>query len=169
MPKGFAWYNGEAAPFHNQYDILCYVLSILGRAPRGAARLSHHYHLLLLGARFIALAAGSRKGEPYLASIMFVDQEEEERLSDLGGNNNRLEWADQVKSWATATRDMSSDRVKELNLILGSTLPPPKALRKMMRDARAELMKIAGLKFLNLEKWFDGDCGESHPLLSLMS
>lgn len=117
------------------------------------------------GARFIALAAAENK-KPYLASTMFVDQQEEDRISDPCGSDH-LGWAGRLKSWATATRDLLFDRMEGLNSILGSTLPLPLDLRKKMRAARAELMKSAGLRFVNLEKWPDGSCGESHPLLSL--
>ena len=55
------------------------------------------------------------------------------------------------------------------NIILGSTLPPPKGLRKIICAIRADMLKEAGYVFPKEEKHGDGSCAETYALLVLRS
>lgn len=166
VPKIFAWHSGDPVEFHTQFDLLCYVLSILGRAPRGATRNNHHYPLLLLCARFFALAARDSKRAPYLASITFVDQESQHLPEkEVSG------WQGRLKGRITAVTTVSGRIFKkepELNLMLGSTFPLPPNLRYKVRVARGILLRNAGFTFPDGENHYSGSCAETHALLSLM-
>ena len=164
LPEYLNWHTGRALEFYTQFDILCYVLSILGRAPRGATRKNHYYPLLVLCSRFLALAAEGKKREPYLASITFIDHEGQQPSPGKNGQGRPGRW----KGWATATCDYLFKTEPKLNLILGSTIPLPRDLKATVCEARANLLKKAGFVFVNEERHKDGNCGETYALLSLM-
>lgn len=172
-PKEVIW-QGKITQMYTQYDLLCYALSILGRAPRGAKRKTHHYPLLLLCTKFLTLAAAVQgKKEPFLANITFVDEEVvEEAFSLPNGLPKRDEsrWRSRMRRCADTTRYwvLAKTTTRETdNVLLGSTLPPPRGTGAQICGFRAAMLREAGFVFANEEDHRDGNCAETYALLML--
>lgn len=154
----FGW-EGVDLPCCSQYDLLKLVLSILGRAPRGANRRNHHLALLIMCAKFFVLAAGEKpkRDATNLVSITFGDEDED---------NPPIELAD------------SLEKSQELNVRLDATVPKHRELKNKIRRMRYDFLIEEGKFCLpgfdgrwwfggKRAKWPRGQCAETFALVLL--